>query len=306
LAGGVALNCVANSKILNEAGFDNIWIQPAAGDAGGAIGAALGYWHLGLKNSREIEPSDALMGSYLGPSYEAIEIKYYLEKNNIPYEELNLETRDIKTCELLEAGKIIGWFQGRMEFGPRALGHRSILGDARIKDMQHRMNLKVKFRESFRPFAPIVLEEDVGKIFKFKGVSPYMLFVADVNDDLREKISPADEQKFGIERLNQIRSKYPAITHVDYSARLQTVSRNRSPILHSLLTKYKERNLTSVLVNTSFNVRGEPIVCTPQDAFKCFMRTDIDALILGNFLITKDLNSHFTDELDWRKSYELD
>lgn len=287
MAGGVALNCVANSKILQETHFKKIWIQPSAGDAGGSMGAALSYWFLGLNNKRTVNPEDSLNGSYLGPSYSSECIKSFLDTNKIPYSELDESSMNEAACEMLESGKILGWFQGRMEFGPRALGHRSILGDARIIDMQKRMNLKVKFRESFRPFAPIVLEEDAAKYFDFNDKSPYMLFVASINESIRNKI-PDDDKRFGIERLNQVRSRFPAITHIDYSARLQTVSSTRSPQLYSLMKKFKERNEVLVLVNTSFNVRGEPIVCSPEDAYGCFIKTDIDALVLGSFLIKKD------------------
>lgn len=286
LAGGVALNCVANSKILNESHFKEVWIQPSAGDAGGSMGAALGYWHLGLKKPREVNPEDSLKGSYLGPYFSNEDIKSFLEKNEIPYLYVDKNARNEFVCELLETGKIVGWFQGRMEFGPRALGHRSILGDARVIDMQKRMNLKVKFRESFRPFAPVVLEEDAGAYFDFKEKCPYMLFVAPVKEAIRVKNKNADKV-FGIDKLNQVRSDFPAITHVDYSARLQTISGKNSPELYSLLRKFKDRNAVSVLVNTSFNIRGEPIVCTPVDAYKCFIKTEIDALVLGDFIIQK-------------------
>ena len=219
--------------------------------------------------------------------------------------ELDEDSRNIVTCEFLEKGKIIAWFQGKMEFGPRALGHRSILGDARIIDMQKRMNLKVKFRESFRPFAPVVLEEDASEYFEFEEESPYMLFVAPVKKKWRSK-DGADEEKFGVERINQVRSKFPAITHVDYSARLQTVSRERNPTLYSLLKKFKERNAVSVLINTSLNIRGEPIVCSPREAYNCFMKTDIDVLVLGNCIISKeDLNLPILFEEN-KGSYELD
>lgn len=287
LAGGVALNCVANSKILKESHFKKIWIQPSAGDAGGSLGAALGYWHLGLCKPRTINIDDTLSGSYLGPSYSHEYIKSFLDNNKIPYLCLDQNLKNELVCVQLEAGKVIGWFQGRMEFGPRALGHRSILGDARVFDMQKRMNLKVKFRESFRPFAPIVLEEDTEAYFEFKQISPYMLFVAPIKE-ARRVSNNSDAAVFGIDKLNQIRSEFPAITHVDYSARLQTVSNKRSPSLYSLLKKFKERNSVSVLVNTSFNVRGEPIVCSPLDAYRCFVKTDIDVLVLEDFIIEKE------------------
>ncbi len=305
LSGGVALNCVANSKLLKDSGFENIWIQPAAGDAGSALGAALAYWHLHLKEKRIVLKTDSQKGSLLGPSYSHTEIETFLQNQKIPFKKLNDDELMDEASILLDNGKIIGWFQGRMEYGPRALGSRSILGDARISDLQKTMNLKIKFRESFRPFAPLVLEEDSEKIFKFQAPSPYMLFVADIHDDLRKKMTPEEEKLFGIEKLNVARSTYPAITHVDYSARLQTVERNRHPRLHKLLTAFKKRTGHPVLVNTSFNVRGEPIVMTPEDAYRCFRRTEIDILILENFVIDKHGLPEFKDS-DWRNEFELD
>lgn len=305
LAGGVALNCVANSKVLKETGFKKIWIQPSAGDAGGAIGSALAYSHLGLGAKREVKKDDSQKGSYLGPEYSDSFIEQFLTKAAIPFVRYEKEQTLQKTCELLEAKKIIGWFQGKMEFGPRALGHRSIIGDARVVDLQKTMNLKIKFRESFRPFAPVVLEEESSRIFDFDHESPYMLFTGAVKEEFRKKI-PEHAEKFGIEKLNQVRSLYPAITHVDFSARLQTVNKKRNPLLHDLLTEFKSRNATSVLVNTSFNVRGEPIVCTPKDAYTCFRRTEIDALVLGNFIITKDMKLPDFKDSDWRNEFELD
>lgn len=305
LAGGVALNCVANSKLLKETGFKNIWIQPSAGDAGGSLGAALAYWHLALKQERKVHVDDAQKGSYLGPEFSEVEIESFLMTNKVPFQKLKESELLNETCRHLEEQKIIGWFQGRMEFGPRALGHRSIIGDARVLDLQKTMNLKIKFRESFRPFAPIVLEEDAQDIFDFPKASPYMLFVAPIRKDYCLEMKEEDQRKFGIDKLNVVRSKYPAITHVDYSARLQTVSQNRSPLLHQLLTQFKQRNEKGILVNTSFNVRGEPIVCTPQDAYRCFRRTEIDVLIIGPYVITKDNLPAFNDT-DWRSEFELD
>lgn len=305
LSGGVALNCVANSKILKESGFDNIWIQPAAGDAGSALGSALAYWHLHLKEERTVNPIDSQKGSLLGPSYTNDDIIRYLEEQQVPYRKLNDESLLNETCSLIESGKIIGWFQGKMEYGPRALGSRSIIGDARVSDLQKTMNLKIKFRESFRPFAPLVLEEDAEKIFQFKKDSPYMLFVADIREGLRKKMSPEEENLFGIDKLNVVRSEYPAITHVDYSARLQTVGKKRHPRLYALLQKFKEKTGHSVLVNTSFNVRGEPIVMTPEDAYRCFRRTEIDVLIMENIVVDKKGLPEFRDS-DWRDEFELD
>jgi carbamoyltransferase len=306
LAGGVALNCVANSKLFETTGFEKIWIQPSAGDAGGALGAALAYTHLDLKTERKVLPEDSQKGSYLGPDYSDETIEEFLKLKKIPFEKQIGPLLVQKTCQYLEEKKIIGWFQGKMEFGPRALGHRSIIGDARILDLQKTMNLKIKYRESFRPFAPIVLEEESPEIFDFSHASPYMLFVAPLKPEHHLKMTVPDESKFGIEKLNIPRSLYPAITHVDYSARLQTVNKGRSPILYSLLSAFKERNQTSVLVNTSFNVRGEPIVCTPEDAYRCFIRTEIDILILGSFIITKEMTLPETHDSNWREEFELD
>lgn len=306
LAGGVALNCVANSKILAGSGFENIWIQPAAGDAGGSLGAALAYWHIGLNKIRIVSESDSQKGSLLGPDFKDTEIESFLVKNHIPFVKLPKEDMLIKVSEFLINKKIIGWFQGKMEFGPRALGNRSIIGDAKIPDLQKTMNLKIKFRESFRPFAPLVIEEDVEKYFNFKGPSPYMLFVTGLSLNHRRPMDESSKVKFGIDKLNVIRSDFPAITHVDYSARLQTVDKERHSLLHSLLTEFKSQTGHAVMVNTSFNVRGEPIVCSPEDAYRCFRRTDIDVLILGNYIMTKDSElPSFSDE-NWEDQFELD
>lgn len=305
LSGGVALNCVANSKILTESGFERIWIQPAAGDAGSALGAALAYWHLHLLKERRVLETDSQNGSLLGPSFTDDEIERFLTEQNIPFEKLSDQELYQKTCALLTQGKIIGWFQGKMEYGPRALGGRSIIGDARIPDLQKTMNMKIKFRESFRPFAPLILEEDTEKVFDWKTSSPYMLFVANIKTELRKVMTPEEEKLFGIEKLNVLRSEYPAITHVDYSARLQTVGKERHPRLHALLTEFKKKTGHSVLVNTSFNVRGEPIVMTPADAYRCFRRTEIDVLVLGNQVIDKMNLPEFKDT-DWRNEFELD
>jgi carbamoyltransferase len=305
LAGGVALNCVANSRLLKDSGFKNIWVQPAAGDAGGALGAALAYWHLALHQSRTIHSPDGQKGSLLGPDFSTNEIEEFLLENKIPFQEYETQKLWDVTSANLEEGKIIGWFQGKMEYGPRALGNRSIIGDARILDLQKTMNLKIKYRESFRPFAPIVLIEDVEHHFEWKGPSPYMLFTALVRKEHLLEVNERESNKFGIERLNVIRSKFPAITHVDNSARLQTVHKDQNPDLHGLLSTFKLRNHTSVLVNTSFNVRGEPIVCTPRDAYLCFRRTEIDVLVLGKFIIIKKNLPEFNDS-NWRNEFELD
>jgi carbamoyltransferase len=305
LAGGVALNCVANSRLLREAGFRRIWVQPSAGDAGGALGAAQAYWHLGLAQGRDVGPRDGQQGSYLGPAFTDDEIARYLREAGVPFRTYSRLELLQKTCEHLEQKAVIGWFQGRMEFGPRALGHRSIIGDARVLDLQRTMNLKIKFRESFRPFAPIVLEEEAPEIFDHPVPSPYMLFVAPVRDEHRLPLAAGDAQKFGIDKLNVARSRFPAITHVDYSARLQTVGAEQSELLHELLSTFRQRTGSSVLVNTSFNVRGEPIVCTPQDALRCFRRTGIDVLVLGSHVITK-AELPATSDTSWESEYELD
>ncbi|MFL5783237.1 MAG: carbamoyltransferase [Bacteriovoracaceae bacterium] len=305
LSGGVALNCVANSKILQKSGFDNVWIQPAAGDAGSALGAALAYWHLHLKKERKVSPLDSQKGSLLGPAYTNEEIELFLRENKVPYQKLSDAELMEKTCASLANGKIVGWFQGKMEYGPRALGSRSILADARVKDLQKTMNMKIKFRESFRPFAPLVLEEDTEAVFKWKTASPYMLFVADVNEELRKSITAEEEKLFGIDKLNIVRSQYPAITHIDYSARLQTVGKERHPRLYELLSTFKKKTGHAVLVNTSFNVRGEPIVMNPEDAYRCFRRTDIDVLVMENIVVEKNNLPEFKDS-DWRSEFELD
>jgi len=305
LAGGVALNCVANSRLLKESGFKNIWVQPAAGDAGGALGAALAYFHLGQNKPRIPANPDNQKGSLLGPSFTSEEIESFLLENKISFSRLRDEGLWETASAYLESGKIIGWFQGKMEYGPRALGNRSIIGDARIEDLQKTMNLKIKYRESFRPFAPIILDEEVSDVFDWDGVAPYMLFTAQIKKELLIPQSVVEESKFGIEKLNIVRSKYPSITHVDNSARLQTVHREQNSELHGLLTTFKKRNQTSVLVNTSFNVRGEPIVCSLMDAYQCFRRTEMDILVLGEFVVTKENLPAFSD-IDWRTKFELD
>jgi carbamoyltransferase len=299
LAGGVALNCVANGRILREGPYENIWIQPAAGDAGGALGVALFTWYQLLDNPRQGRPGDFQKGSLLGPSFSDEEILVFLDSKDAVYgtcadeEQLCEEVADLIAQE-----KVIGWFQGRMEFGPRALGARSILGDARSETMQSVMNLKIKFRESFRPFAPIVLREYVDAYFEMRPGedSPYMLQVAEVREHLRTPVGQGYEEAFGIEKLNYRRSVLPAITHVDYSARVQTVDRQRSPLLHKLMKKFHAKTGCPVLINTSFNVRSEPIVCTPEDAWRCFLATDIDVLVLGNQILLKDAQKKMSEE----------
>ncbi len=286
LAGGVALNCVANGKLLREGIFDNIWIQPASGDAGGAIGAALGAYHIMLNLPRSIHKFDTMKGGFLGPQYSQQDIEERLTKAGAQYDVLSDEELFKASANALADGKALGWYQGRMEFGPRALGGRSILGDPRSPSMQKTLNLKVKYRESFRPFAPSVLNEDVSLWFDHDTDSPYMLLVADVQESKR--IPSKDKQLFGIEKLNVPRSQIPAVTHVDYSARLQTVHKDTNPRFYALITRFKELTGCPVVVNTSFNVRGEPIVCTPEDAFRCFMGTDIEVLAIGNCVLLKD------------------
>ncbi|MGK9477652.1 carbamoyltransferase family protein [Melioribacter sp. OK-6-Me] len=306
LAGGVALNCVANGKLLRENIFDDIWIQPAAGDAGGALGAALFGWYQYLNNDRNVdEVNDSQNGSLLGPRFDNEYIEDYLKKNNIPFQKLSDEEIIDKTAELISQGNVVGWFRGRMEYGPRALGARSILGDARDPSMQKNMNLKIKFRESFRPFAPSVLEEKATEFFNIDRPSPYMLLVADVKEEKRVNHT-ADGNLFGIDKLNVIRSVIPAVTHVDYSARIQTVDKKRNPDYYKLISKFEELTGCPVIVNTSFNVRGEPIVRTPEEAYRCFMRTNIDFLVLENFLLDKKDQPEFKEQNDWRKEFELD
>ena len=304
LAGGVALNCVANGKLLREGGQDHLWIQPASGDAGGALGAALAAYHLHLEQPRQLPLSgDSMKGSYLGPIFSDEEIAKRLEGMSAQFEVLE-EDEFIRSCvEILQEGKAVGWFQGRMEFGPRALGARSILGDARSPQMQSVLNLKVKFRESFRPFAPSVLQEDVSEWFDLDADSPYMLLVADIAKKYQRPMTDEQKQLFGIEKLNVPRSDIPAITHVDYSARIQTVHKETNPRYHKLLSVFKSRTGCPVLVNTSFNVRGEPIVCTPEDAFRCFMGTGIEALAIGNCFLRKEaqppsLKQNYTEMFD--------
>lgn len=307
LAGGVALNCVANGRILREGPFEKMWIQPAAGDAGGALGAALFVWHQYLGNDRKVNnESDSQRGSYIGPEFKDDDILEYLRGKDIPYTRLSQEAIAEKVADLIAEQKIVGWFQGPMEFGPRALGSRSIIGDARSPKMQEVMNLKIKFRESFRPFAPSVLEEKASQYFDLEATSPYMLLVAPVKKEIRRQMTNKEEGLFGMDKLYAIRSSIPAVTHVDYSARVQTVSRDTNPLYHEMISKLDEKYDCAVVINTSFNVRGEPIVCSPDDAYKCFMRTNMDYLIMGSLLLDKKDQKPLTDDTDWLKEFELD
>ena len=352
MAGGVALNCVANGRLLEAGIFDDIWIQPAAGDAGGAVGAALSIWHrhlgmpresaekrgtwrLGKKKEEEKEREissnereagggetlragvsacvadlppyeDGMSGAFLGPSYPSTQIQDWLESRHYPYRTVHPAALPGEVAKLLADGKVVGLLQGRMEFGPRALGGRSILGDPRSPAMQSVMNLKIKFRESFRPFAPSVLREEAAKWFTFEGDSPYMLLCADVVPGKRHAMTAEENLLWGIEKLNVPRSSIPAVTHVDYSARLQTVRRETNPVYHAILSSFQERTGCPVVVNTSFNVRGEPIVCTPEDAYRCFMRTAMDALVLENHVLLRDGQPVFAESEDWRKTFTLD
>ena len=305
LAGGVALNCVANGKILKSKIFNNIWIQPAAGDAGGSLGAALALWHIDQNNPREINLEDGMQGSYLGPEYKQSEIEKELDEIGAVYQIKDEEDLIDCTAEDLSKGDAIGWFQGRMEFGPRALGGRSILGDPRSEIMQKNLNLKVKYRESFRPFAPSILREDVSDWFEMSNDSQYMLIVANINSKKIIKMTEEQKKLFGIDKLNIKRSEIPAVTHVDYSARVQTVNKNTNPKYHQLLNKFKEKTNCPVIVNTSFNVRGEPIVNSPLDAFKCFMGTELDKLVIGNCYLSKD-NQNKDLKSEYKEKFELD
>jgi carbamoyltransferase len=338
LAGGVALNCVANGYILREGIFKDIWIQPAAGDAGGAIGAALSVWYQYLQEPRQISEqfsvnsellstnnyqslngnsrsaihytlpaiADHMQGAYLGPRFSNTEIRDELDGVGAIYQHIDDAELFPYLAELLEQGNVLGWFQGRMEFGPRALGGRSIIGDARNPKMQSVMNLKIKYRESFRPFAPSVLAERVSDYFELDRPSPYMLIVASIKESLRHHITPEQDKLFGIEKLLVARSQIPAVTHVDYSARIQTIHKETNPRYHALLTQFESRTGCAVLVNTSFNVRGEPIVCTPKEAYQCFMRTEMDYLVLENCVLAKQQQPKLESDRDWQKEFELD
>ena len=305
LAGGVALNCVANGKILKEKIFDNIWVQPAAGDAGGSLGAALALWHIDQNNSRKVDHNDSMQGSYLGPEYSQKEIEEHLDKAGAKYEIFKDQELLDRTATDLSKEEAIGWFQGRMEFGPRALGGRSILGDPRSEKMQKNLNLKVKYRESFRPFAPSILKEDLSEWFDINVDSPYMLMVASINEDKTIKMTEDQKNLFGIDKLNVKRSEIPAVTHVDYSARIQTVHKETNNKYFRLIEKFKEKTNCPILVNTSFNVRGEPIVNTPLDAFNCFMGTDLDKLVIGNCYLDKNKQNQLLKK-DYTKEFELD
>ena len=305
LAGGVALNCVANGRILKEKIFDNMWIQPAAGDAGGSLGAALAYWHIELNKERKITKNDQMKGSYLGPSYSNEEIKQSLENLGAKYQIMSDKDLINKTSDDLINGNAIGWFQGRMEFGPRALGGRSIIGDSRSPIMQKNLNLKVKYRESFRPFAPSVLREDLNKWFELNTDSPYMLLVSEVQKDKQNQMTDDEKKLFGIDKLNIKRSEIPAVTHVDYSARIQTVHEETNKKYYDLIKKFKDKTNCSVIINTSFNVRGEPIVNTPEDAFNCFMGTELDNLVIGNCYLVKSEQDKSL-KTDYKQSFELD
>ena len=306
LAGGVALNCVGNGRLLRESSFKDIWIQPAAGDAGGALGAALFAWYQVEGNPRSCNGlSDHQSSSLLGPQFDNDTIRLFLEENAIPFEEFDETTLIDRSAQLMSEENVIGWFQGRMEFGPRALGGRSIIGDARSADMQSRMNLKIKYRESFRPFAPTVLQERLSDYFELDRPSPYMLLVANVKKEKQRAMREDEKKLWGIDKLNVVRSDIPAITHVDYSARIQTVSPDNGRY-YQLVKKFAEKTGCPVIINTSFNVRGEPIVCTPQDAYTCFMRTEMDYLVIGNFILDKKDQPQFEEKGDWRDLYELD
>jgi carbamoyltransferase len=305
LAGGVALNCVGNGRILREGPFKRVYIQAGAGDSGGAIGAALTTWHQYLKQPRTAG-KDAMRGAYLGPAFSNGEIGDFLKQHGYPSEFIpDPELFDRVAAELAD-GKVVGWFQGRMEFGPRALGGRSLLGDPRNPQMQSTMNLKIKFRESFRPFAPSVLRERVADYFELNEDSPYMLLVAPVKESLRRPMTAQEQSLWGIDKLNVPRSNIPAVTHVDYSARVQTVHRETNPRYHALLSAFERKTGCPVLINTSFNVRGEPIVGSPEDAYRCFMRTEMDVLVLENHVLRKAGQPKWEETGDWRKEFELD
>ena len=307
LAGGVALNCVANGRLLREGPFNNIWIQPASGDAGSALGAALVTWHQHFNQTRTPNSRDAMHGTYLGPAFSNQDICSYLESQNIPFQSQNDEQLFNSVATLLDEGKVVGWFNGRMEFGPRSLGARSILGDPRNQDMQSVMNLKIKYRESFRPFAPAVLADHVQNQFELGRSSPYMLIVAPVKKELCTPMTQEQDQLFGIDKLNVPRSSLPAVTHVDYSARVQTVHAETNPRFHGLLSAFHARTGCPTLVNTSFNVRGEPIVCTPEDAYRCFMRTEMDVLVLENQILLKEEQPKASQsDTTWMQNFELD
>ena len=306
LAGGVALNCVANGKLLKTGLFDKIWIQPAAGDAGGAVGSALAVWHLHLNKPRTTNKNDSMKGCYLGPEFSESFIGSFLDNSGYKYNKFDQNSLIDKVSDLINEEKVVGWFDGKMEFGPRALGARSIIGDARSSKMQKIMNLKIKYRESFRPFAPSVLEEEISNYFDIETESPYMLLVANVKKERQIEMSKEQSAFFGIDQLNIVRSDIPAVTHVDYSARIQSVSAITNPQYHKLISRFNEKYGTAVIVNTSFNVRGEPIVCTPEDAYRCFMRTEMDYLVLGNYLLDKRDQKKLKSDSNWQEEFQLD
>ncbi len=307
MAGGVALNCVANGRLLREGPFESIWVQPAAGDAGGAVGTALSAWHEYLDRPRALNGAlDSMRGAYLGPHFSNEEIGRYLDSLGAKYQVVADEQLCPHVARVLAQGNVVGWFQGRMEFGPRALGARSIIGDARSRSMQATMNLKIKYRESFRPFAPSVQSERVADYFEFGCESPYMLMVAPVRKELRIPMTPEQHALFGIEKLNVARSTLPSVTHVDYSARIQTVHKETNPRYHRLLAEFEAITGCAVIVNTSFNVRGEPIVCSPEDAYRCFMRTEMDYLVLENHVLAKSEQPAGEQDDSWKKEFELD
>ena len=306
LAGGVALNCVANGKLIKENIFEDIWIQPASGDAGSSLGAALTSWYSEQSRGREVDPNDSMNGSYLGCHFSNEEIITYLNSVKAQYQQIEDDEIFEVLAKKLDEGKVIGWFSGPMEFGPRALGGRSIIGDPRNKEMQSIMNLKIKYRESFRPFAPSIIEEDVSTQFEFNKKSPYMLFVSPIKKELRRKLSKKQEELFGIDKLNIPKSTIPAVTHVDYSARIQTVNKKTNPRYYKLIQAFKKRTGCPTIVNTSFNVRGEPIVCSPQDAYRCFMRTEMDILVMENQLLLKSEQPTLEKDETWMQKFELD
>lgn len=306
LAGGVALNCVANGKIVREKIFEDIWVQPASGDAGGALGAALFTWHKYLNNKRLTNGRDSQKASYLGPDYPDEEIENFLKDESIPYKKHSREELPEAVADLLAKENVIGWFQGRMEFGPRALGARSIIADARSEQMQSKLNLKIKFRESFRPFAPTVLQDKAKEYFDLELDSPYMLLVAPVKESIRRRMTTEENSLFGIKKLNVRRSDIPAVTHIDYSARVQTIKREDFPLYYDTINAFYRKTGCAVIVNTSFNVRGEPLVCRPQEAYRCFMRTGMDYLVMGSFLLDKRDQSALDKDSDWQKEFALD
>ena len=305
LAGGVALNCVANGKLLKSGLFKNLWIQPAAGDAGGALGAALAFWHKELKNIRKVSSTDDMQGSYLGPQFSQGEIEKKLKNLGATFKNFSKDEMIEETAKALSQEKAIGWFQGRMEFGPRALGARSIIADPRSKDMQKKLNLKVKYRESFRPFAPSVLRQHISEWFELDADSPYMLLVANVKENIRREMTSEEKKLFGIDKLNIVRSSIPSVTHIDYSARIQTVHKETNPLYYNLIDKFFRLTNCPVIINTSFNVRGEPIVCTVEDAFRCFMGTNLDMLVCGNSILYKNKQDPKLFE-NYKTKYALD